>query len=394
MDKTNTLNLKTANSKYIAKIIQQYDSQGFHRTATKVDQLSAFWLVQHIKKLGIEAQLQPFSLSRIDPVQAYIQIGQRRLEGLPLFDATFTDANGIQGKLGLAGSDGNLLVMPITPQANTPKYQELQTCRRSGKYQGIIAITHSIFPGLAPLNALEFTSPFGPAVLQVSTEEGRWLENAAQQGQVGTLVNQVQRTEAEAFNVIATLKGTDSTLAPVVIMTPRSGWWHCASERGGGLACWLSVLAALSVRRLARDVIFIATSGHELGGIGLEYFLGQQPMLAKKAKVWLHFGANLGAAFGKRCGLFASNREFAEIAAGWLEKAGAAPDDCYLPNSLPYGEALLIQRLGGAYISLLGANQLFHHPKDRFSEAVDIMQVTRFATAFTNLSLMFAKAIN
>lgn len=117
-------------------------------------------------------------------------------------------------------------------------------------------------------------------------------------------------------------------------------------------------------------------------------------MLAKKAKVWMHFGANLGATFGKRCGLFASSKEFAEIAADLMDKAGAAPDDCYLPISLPYGEALLIHRLGGAYISILGANQLFHHPKDRFFEAVDIMQVTRFAAAFTNLSLMLAEAIN
>lgn len=392
MYQSHIFNSLTSRVQYITEIIKQYDSQGFHRTGTKVDQLSAFWLVQHIQQLGIEAKLEPFSLSRIDPVLTYIQIGQRRLEGLPLFDSTFTDADGIQGKLGLAGSDGNLLVMPITPQANTPKYQQLQACRGSGGYQGIIAITHSTPPGLAPLNALDFTSPFGPPVLQVSTVEANCLEEAAKLGQAATLVTQVQRTETKAFNVIATLKGVDSSLAPLVVMTPRSGWWHCASERGGGLACWLSVMAALSVQRLARDVIFVATSGHELGGIGLQSFLRQQPMLAKKAKVWLHFGANIGAAFGKRCGLFASNTEFAEMAAGLMDKAGAAPDDCYLPNILPYGEAVLIHHLGGAYISLVGVNQLFHHPKDRFSEAVDIMQVTRFATAFANLSLMFAEA--
>lgn len=386
MAQQNDLYLKTKNSNYIATIIQQYDRQGFHRTATEVDQISAFWLVECIQKLGIKAYLQPFFLSRIDPIQAYIQIGQRRWEGLPLFDSTFTTADGISGKLGLAGSDAALIVLPITPQANTAKYQELQACRRNGKYQGIIAIT----PGLAPLNAVNFSSPFGLPVLQVSAEEASWLEAEAQQGQDATLVTQVQRNQAKAFNVIATLKGTDSTLAPLVVMTPRSGWWHCASERGGGLACWLSVMAALAVQQLARDVIFVATSGHELGSIGLQSFLEQQPLLAKRAKVCIHFGANIGAAFGKRCGLFASTVEFTKIAAELMSNAGAAPDDCYLPNSLPYGEAVLIHRLGGAYISLLGANQLFHHPKDRFPEAVDIMQVNRFATAFTNLALMFA----
>lgn len=390
MDQKNDLKIKLKKSKYIAEIIQQYERQGFHRTGTKVDQLSALWLVECIQKLGIEAKLQPFSLSRLDPVQAYLQIGQRRWAGLPLFDSTFTTADGISGKLGLAGSDADLLVMNIRPQANTPQYQELQAYRRSERYQGIIAITRGICPGLAPLNALEFSSPFGLPVLQVSAEEANSLEEAAQQGQAATLVTQVERTDTEAFNVIATLKGTDSTLAPLVVMTPRSGWWHCASERGGGLACWLSAIAILSVSRLARDVIFIATSGHELGNMGLQFFLEQQPLLAKKAKVWLHLGANIGAAFGKRSGLFASSSKFAQMAASLMSQADAAPDDCYLPNSMPYGEAVLIHRQGGAYISLLGANQLFHHPKDRFPEAVDIIQLTRIATAFTNLSLMFA----
>jgi len=27
--------------------------------------------------------------------------------------------------------------------------------------------------------------------------------------------------------------------APRWVLAQRSGWWHCAGERGGGLACWL-----------------------------------------------------------------------------------------------------------------------------------------------------------
>jgi alanyl-tRNA synthetase len=42
---------------------------------------------------------------------------------------------------------------------------------------------------------------------------------------------------AEAFNVVATVAGQQTDLAPIVVITPRSGWWQCASERGGGLAC-------------------------------------------------------------------------------------------------------------------------------------------------------------
>src|ERR1700680_3485817 len=47
-------------------------------------------------------------------------------------------------------------------------------------------------------------------------------------------------------------------LPPLVIMTPRSGWYRCASERGGGLACWLELTSILSQSTPARDVVFVS----------------------------------------------------------------------------------------------------------------------------------------
>ena len=42
-----------------------------------------------------------------------------------------------------------------------------------------------------------------------------------------------------------------------------------ASERGGGLACWLEIMRAVRNGKPARDVLFVASSGHELGHLGL-----------------------------------------------------------------------------------------------------------------------------
>ncbi len=148
--------------KRIAEIIEQYDSQGFHRTGTEVDRGSALWLVERIQQLGIEAVLEPFPLSRVDPVQAYIQIGQRRVEGIPVFDGTFTDANGIKGTLGSLGSEADIALVQITPHLNTPKVKDFQTSRHSGRYKAIVASTHGQRPGLAPINAKDFVSPFSP----------------------------------------------------------------------------------------------------------------------------------------------------------------------------------------------------------------------------------------
>ena len=52
----------------------------------------------------------------------------------------------------------------------------------------------------------------------------------------------------------------------------------------------------------------------------------------------------------------------------------------------PGGEARAIHDGGGRYISLLGANGLFHHPHDRWPGAVDVDRVARFAEAFVQIA--------
>lgn len=382
-------------AKRIAEIIEEYDSQGFHRTGTVVDRVSALWLVGRIQQLGLEAVLEKFPLSRIDPGQAYIQIGDRRVEGVPLFDGTFTDTTGVKGKLGLFGTEADIAIKQVSPQStDTAKDEEFQAVRRSGRYKGIIAITRGSRPGLALVNAPNFASPFGSPVLQVPSEEASWLEKAATQGTEAALVAQVRRTDVNALNITVTLKGKDSNLAPLVVMTPRSGWWHCASERGGGLACWLEVMRALSEKKPETDVIFVATSGHELGNLGLNSFLAQRPALAKGAMVWLHFGANIGAAFGKDSFLFTSTEESKKMAVAAMNQAGASPVEILPTSSKPLGEAFQIYQAGGHYISLLARNDLFHNPKDRWPSAVNVDQMTRFATAFANVAITLTQSRN
>jgi hypothetical protein len=38
-----------------------------------------------VRALGVEAQLEPFTLEQVVPLDAYVEIEGRRIEGLPLF---------------------------------------------------------------------------------------------------------------------------------------------------------------------------------------------------------------------------------------------------------------------------------------------------------------------
>src|SRR5262247_621386 len=85
----------------IARLIERYDAQGIHRTGAEGDKRTADWHAAEVSKLGVKPALEPFEFDRVDPMNCFIEIGGKRIDGLPLFDAAFTDANGVRGKLGV-----------------------------------------------------------------------------------------------------------------------------------------------------------------------------------------------------------------------------------------------------------------------------------------------------
>jgi hypothetical protein len=208
---------------------------------------------------------------------------------------------------------------------------------------------------------------------------------AARQGARVTVVAEVLRVPTLIRNVVATLKGARPDAPALAVMTPRSGWWHCASERGGGLVCWLEVLRALRDQPPAGAVTMVASSGHELGHVGLDDFIGRRPDLIRGA-TWLHFGANIGAA-GSKLTLQAPPDDLRALASSELAQAGQPADGITPQTQVPFGESRVIHRAGGRYITLVGSNDLFHLAEDRWPEAVDSGAVARMATASARIAV-------
>ena len=155
--------------------------------------------------------------------------------GLPLFDGSFTNERGLVGRLGNAGSEAEFGLVVADQVAISAEAEAIKDLRRSNTHGGLVVVTRGGRPGLCPINARHFSEPFGPPVLQVSSEEEEWLKDAAQRQQEMKAVVQVSRTPAEAHNVVAQVRGSDASLPPLVVWTPRSGWWNIAAERGAAL---------------------------------------------------------------------------------------------------------------------------------------------------------------
>jgi hypothetical protein len=370
-------------------VIRAYSGEGHHRTATAVDRASADALLGRARATGAFVALEPFDLSRVDPAAAFVRIQGQRIDGLPMFDGAFTGADGVRGRIGPIDGDQPIAWTRIPPNGEAA----LRRMREGSRHAAIVAVTIGGKPGLCPLNAGWFTEPFGPPVLQVSSEQLAALEAAATSQLEVHLVAQATRRPARAFNVVSEIRGTNPALAPVCVMTPRSGWHANASERGGGLVCWLETMRQMvsgsgRTGGILRTVRFIASSGHELGHLGLHDYLHRHPALARGAFAWVHFGANIGTSTGDT-GMTPSDDRLRDAALRALAPHGLGTIRQSTAAQVA-GEAATIKEQGGRFVSFIGANAWFHNPNDRWPDAVDVPAVARFARAAADLAVSLA----
>lgn len=373
----------------IAAIISEYSEQGVHRTGTDVDNRSAAWLMRHIEEIGVEATESSFVFERLEPVTTHLALPDVTISGVPLYDCRYTDEEGVTGSVGELGSAAAIGVAMSLPYASAPNAKLIHAARQARTHKAIVIVTDDRLPadGIALLNAEDFAEPFGPPVLQVASKDWNAIQGAMRSQAQAKLVLHCEYVEATARNVEAKVAGSNPGLAPVVVMTPRSGWWFNASERGGGIACFLEILRAVHAAEPQRDMIFTANTGHELGHTGLDYFLHENPGLIAEAHLWIHLGANFAARHGSDVRLQYSDDEARAILAPFLDSKDLAPGTVTPMGERPLGEARNVYDGKGRYVSILGANGLFHHPADQWPHAVDLELATKWVSAFTQMAV-------
>jgi hypothetical protein len=179
------------------------------------------------------------------------------------------------------------------------------------------------------LNAERFRHPYGAPTIHVSSDASDVVLADATRAAPARVVAESRYIPAAARNVVVAIRGSRPSSPPTVVMTPRSSWWQSTAERGGGLVCWLESLRALIAAPPACNVIFTATSGHELGHLGLDDFMARRPgwerPISEGGVSWIHFGANIGAANGELSLQSASN-DLRQLTEAEIVRAGQAPD--------------------------------------------------------------------
>ena len=379
----------------IALDIRGWDAIDDHRTGTPGDRRTSDWLIDNARRAGVPARREDFELDRWILERCTVRVGDTVVGGVPMFDGGATGPEGVGGRLapltdGESAGAGRIGLGAFGNAAGAAN-RALAEARNAAAHPALVAVSKMDpgVPGLALKNADRFRTPFGPPVLQVATEHEAWLSAAAARGEAATVTVQVRKETATASNVVCELPGREPGLAPLAVLTPKSAWWVCTAERGGGIAVWLALLRHLAADRPRRDVLFVATSGHELGHLGLDRFL--TAATRREARAWIHLGANF-AAVDSAIRLQASDPALLAGARNALAAADVLVAATTPLGERPGGEAQNVHDLGERYLSLLGSNAWFHHPDDRWPATIDLGRTRRIVAAVRHIAAGLAGA--
>ncbi|MDE2892263.1 MAG: hypothetical protein OXN86_07170 [Chloroflexota bacterium] len=349
--------------------IRAYEEMGIHRTGREADNATTWWMIEELRKLVVDAAWQTWRFPRVEIHDASIRFGPWDIPAVPTFDSAFTDHNGLTGTLRTDNGPG-IVVWEFghddQERMAAGIYSSFELARQDGA-DGVILVMGD--PDGHPVlrNAERPLDPIELPVLQVAPIDAGPLLDAV--GSEITMISDGGRVDAPADNVTATIPGTDPDASPVVLMTPKSGWYTCAAERGGGIAVWLEVAGRIAANPGRRTLNLVASSGHELHHLGLDHYIQELGDAAHDVHAWLHLGASIGSRNGNPS-YAASDDELFNVATDALNAHGLERRAFPVGNA-GFGEARNIGEINGRFASILGGHPYFHSPQDTYDRCID-----------------------
>jgi hypothetical protein len=283
-----------------------YSELGDHRTTSRGDFATSQWIAERLAACHLNVWFATFETPQFDLRQAELAVGGDNVECFPLWPVTPTPSGGIGGPPARwNGNDGEaiagrvaLLELPYDPRATImpgAAAHGLLSSAIAGGATAVLAITNGPSGEIIAQNCPLDTAAWGVPVVLVAPRDAPRLDAACEHGDAVTLrIDGVRRERAIARNVIATAEPADSHAAEaIVVSTPISGWFRCGGERGPGVALFLGVAAWVAARRPSIRYVFVATSGHELDGLGMRSFLASGIVTPDRVRCWMHLGAGI-----------------------------------------------------------------------------------------------------
>ena len=282
-----------------------YYNLGEHRTASASDLRTSRWLADQLRAAGLQTTFQTFSTRQFFLRQSRLSIGDKPIRCFPLWFPRSTGSTPISAALvvrdkvaGSQTSQGRIAVVKFPSDAGTAMtegsgHSEIIHAAAKAGASAVVAITESETKEIIALNSPAGAEPWPVPVVLVGERDATMIARAAASGErASLLLDGTDDQNATARNVVARLdRGKDL----IVVSTPQSGWFRCAAERGPGIALFLGLGRWASRRPSGASFLFVSTSGHEIGGLGMRAFLKDLAPTPGRVLCWLHLGAGIAA---------------------------------------------------------------------------------------------------
>jgi len=278
-----------------------YYNLGEHRTASEVDLRTSQWLLEQLRAAGLKATFHSFALRQFFVSQTRLAIGEKTIRAFPLWFPRSTGRSPMNGNLALCERSAEpeslrgkigLVTFPASAGTAVQKvHSEIIHAAVKAGASALVGVTEGATKEIIALNSPDGAEAWPiPVVLVGQRDEPALTAARRSSTRVSLLLDGEDDADTIARNVIARVdRGKDL----IVVSTPQSGWFRCAGERGPGIALFLG-LARWAIRRPSgASFLFVSTSGHELGGLGMRAFLKDLAPPPERVLCWIHLGAGI-----------------------------------------------------------------------------------------------------
>lgn len=356
--------------------ITRYQTFGVHRYGLESADATLDWIASELTLAGLKVSEQRFRMDRQYVLKiGTLRMGERLIDVVPQwwppeettsFDLTAPIAPNGLARLSLPYDRGAYLndshrAKLVEVFAQKPKAVLLDIAHPSGE--------------IFTYNVDQASKPWPVPVLLVAPKDTAMLKPGAE---ATVSVRAAYRRDVKGRNIIAKLdRGRGRWL---VISTPVTSWFTSTCERGPGLAGFLAMARLAKQRFTQHDLLFVATSGHEIGHGGMEVFMKDGAPSPKATAAWAHFGSSLAC---RDPVVRAINSSVSMT--GLVDRGFAGIEGLRLTGEkAAIGELREVHAAGYAnFFGMAGTHKLFHTASDS-AAAVDPALLTPMAKAFAN----------
>jgi hypothetical protein len=361
--------------------VKRYDSFGPHRYGSPGATRALDWMAAELSKAGLAVSSQTFTMDR----QYNFESGSLRVSGralsvvphwwIPEEAASFRFSAPI-ASTGDAGGRFVRITLPFDRAAYLTQAHRAALDAAFARRPAAVLLTIDHPSGeIYTYNVDQESKPWPVPVILVAPRDKPLLDAAEQAGQaVEVEIKGRYQHNVAGHNVVGRLdRGSGRS---IVISTPVTSWFTSTCERGPGIAGFLAMARLAKTRLGGADLVFVATSGHEIGHGGMAYFISKLAPPPARTQAWAHFGASLachewrrdgdrwvaGGALDTRLRVIARSQSMDELVRRHFANiAGTA----LVGDKAAVGELRDVHAAGYAnFFGMAGLHGLFHTPVD------------------------------